>query len=137
LGLAAKNSFDTLKGGRMTDFLLVILTAIIATFTVLVWQVYRQIGWFTGAMASNYETLVRIEAKRCNIPVVWWDPTAPGVEGDIWPDRGEEHSKSAELERIYLGFPKEKRARQPTCWTSVQSMWRSTMACACSIARMK
>jgi hypothetical protein len=94
----------------MTDVLLILLTAIIAFFTYLVWLVYDRIAWLTGSMESYSATILRIEAARGisgrPIEVVWWDPTI-----EPFPFSGQ-HDKSDVLSRIYLGVPLRYRRQQ-------------------------
>jgi hypothetical protein len=98
----------------MTDVLLVLLTAVIAVFTYLVWLVYDRIGWLTGSMESYAAWMLRIEAARGvsgpPIEVVWWDPTI-----EPFPFSGA-HGQPADVNRIYLAVPLRYR-RQPRTLT--------------------
>jgi len=91
----------------MSNILLVVLTAVIAFFTYLVWLVYHRIAWLTGAMESHSALMVRIEAGRAPhgkpIEVIWWDPTI-----EPFPFSGA-HGQVATLERIYVGIPPQYR----------------------------
>jgi hypothetical protein len=94
----------------MTDVLLIILTAVIAFFTYLVWLVYDRIAWLTGSMESHSALMVRLEAARAAsgqaIEVIWWDPTI-----EPFPFTGA-HGQLAKLERIYIGIPPKHRKVQ-------------------------
>ena len=46
--------------GCVTDWIMAVLTLIIAFFTFLVWKVYDRIAWLTGAMGSHSEIMLRI-----------------------------------------------------------------------------
>ena len=99
----------------MTNFLMVLLTAVIALFTFLVWKVYERIAWLTGAMETHSDLMLRIEAKRgindSPIKVVWWDPTIEKPPGK------REHGKEVELNTIYCYLPPRERRVQPS-WCS-------------------
>ena len=98
----------------MTNVLLVILTAVIALFTYLVWLVYDRIAWLTGSMESYSAVLLRLEAARginnTPVEVIWWDPTL-----ERFPFTGA-HGSPASLDRIYLAVPLRYRRRQRTLW---------------------
>src|SRR5262245_21634256 len=89
------------------EVLMVILTAIIALLTYLVWKVYERIAWLTGAMETHSDLMLRIEALRGvnNKPIelIWWDPTiaAPPVQM--------EHGKPVEMNRIHIYLPLKLR----------------------------
>ncbi|MGE0383434.1 MAG: hypothetical protein AB7Q97_01810 [Gammaproteobacteria bacterium] len=99
----------------MTDCIMILLTAIIAFFTFLVWKVYERIAWLTGAMESHSDIMLRIEAKRGineePIRLVWWDPTIESL-----PTK-QEHGSEIELKTIYCYLPPRLRHVQPT-WKS-------------------
>lgn len=44
------SSLEVWKGPVVTNVIMILLTAIIALFTYLVWKVYERIAWLTGAM---------------------------------------------------------------------------------------
>jgi hypothetical protein len=71
------------RSPMITDWLLVILTLVIAALTYLVWKVYERIAWLTGSMESHSDLMLRIEALRGievkPIELVWWDPTIEDV----------------------------------------------------------
>jgi hypothetical protein len=91
----------------MADFFLVLLTAIIAFFTYLVWVLYDRIAWLTGAMESHSAILLRLEAARGvnteAVEVVWWDPTIERMPSTAV------HGEPAKLERIYMAIPMRMR----------------------------
>ncbi|HLC42317.1 MAG TPA: hypothetical protein VJO34_11955 [Methylomirabilota bacterium] len=96
----------------MTDVLLVVLTAVVAFFTYLVWLVYDRIAWLTGSMETYSALILRIEAARgvsgTPIEVIWWDPTI-----EPFPFTGA-HGQPADLNRIYMGVPLRQRRQQRT-----------------------
>jgi len=96
----------------MTDVLFVVLTAVIAFFTYLVWLVYDRIAWLTGSMETYSAVMLRIEAARgvsgTPIEVFWWDPTI-----EPFPFTGA-HGQPADLKRIYLAVPLRHRQQQRT-----------------------
>jgi hypothetical protein len=104
----------------MSEVILIVLTAIIAFFTYLVWLVYSRIAWLTGAMESHSTLLVRIEAARGiddkPIEVVWWDPTI-----EPFPFKGA-HGQVATLDRIYAGMPVKYRQIQRGIWRRLQEL---------------
>lgn len=119
---------------QVTDWLMVVLTFVIAIFTILVWRVYQRIAFFTGAMESHSTMMLRIEARKHNIPIVWWDPTLQGPSVKSWPPFTGEHGKEAVLNEIYIGIPVENRKYPPTCCSSFRAMLRGFWKCAISIA---
>ena len=85
------------------DTLNTISTFVIAFFAILVWIVYKKISDITGAQETHSEMMLKIEAKRCRIPAVWWDPTIAA------PPVGWKHDKEINLEKVYIYIPKELR----------------------------
>ena len=105
----------------MTNWLLVILTLVIALFTYLVWKTYERIAWLTGAMESHSELMLRIEAKRgikdTPIKLVAWDPT---IER---PPIKREHGQEIEVDTIYFYLPPDQRRAKAKWWKrAVQSL---------------
>jgi len=100
----------------MADWIMIILTLVIAFFTFLVWKVYERIAWLTGAMESHSDIMLRVEAKRGikdgkEIKLIWWDPT---IEK---PPIKREHGQEIELDTIYVYLPPEERKEKIT-WQS-------------------
>ena len=50
-------------------------TIVIAVFAFLTWKAYKRIEWFTGAYESHSAMSLRLQAKKENIKMLWWDPT--------------------------------------------------------------
>jgi hypothetical protein len=96
----------------ITDWILVIFTAVIAFFTYLVWKVYERIAWLTGAMETHSDLMLRIEASRGingrPIRLVWWDPTI------VEPPINREHGQEVNLETIYCYLPPKLRKNKPS-----------------------
>ena len=86
------------------------LTLVIAIFTVLVFLVYERMEWLTGAMESHSALMLRIEAQKEAIPVIWWDPS----EGN--PPLECNHNDPAELNCIYVYVPPKHRRIKPKLW---------------------
>lgn len=105
----------------MTDWIIIVLTLVIAFFTYLVWKVYERIAWLTGAMESHSDIMLRIEAKRGvngqPIKLVAWDPTieAPPVK--------REHGEEINLNTIYVYLPLNQRKNKPTWWKRVSELF--------------
>jgi hypothetical protein len=106
----------------MTNWIMVILTLAIVVFTCLVWKVYERIAWFTGAMESHSNLMLRIEAKRGingkPIKLVWWDPTI------AQPPIRQEHEQEIDIDTIYIYLPPGLRQRQPSAWERVKQTFR-------------
>jgi hypothetical protein len=98
---------------------MVALTLVIALFTYLVWRVYERIAWFTGAMESQSDIMMRIEARRGvksrPIELVWWDPT---IEA---PPIAREHGARVDLRRIYVYLPPSMRKNNPSFWRRLRA----------------
>jgi len=109
----------------ITDWLLVLLTLVIAIFTYLVWKVYERIAWLTGAMESPSALMLRIEAQRGirdePIDLVWWDPTIAK------PPSQAEHGKPAELNRILVFIPPEHRQNKPSTRHRLRDLFRKVV----------
>ena len=106
----------------ITDWIIAVLTLIIALFTYLVWRVYERIAWLTGAMESHSNLMLRIEALRGingkPLELIWWDPTIgpiPSVK---------EHGKPVDVTRIYIYLPPALRSRQPTWQERICALFR-------------
>jgi hypothetical protein len=63
----------------------------------------EQLAFFTGAMESHSTLMLRLEAKKQGVPVVWWDPTQARTPGNP------RHEQAAELDTIYIYLPTELR----------------------------
>ncbi len=57
------------------DLIELAATVAIAFFALASWRVSRQLAWFTGAIETQSDLLMKMEAKRQKIPMVWWDPS--------------------------------------------------------------
>lgn len=106
----------------MTDWIMVILTLVIAFFTFLVWKVYDRMAWLTGAMESHSDIMLRIEAKRGikegeAIKLLWWDPT---IED---PPVKREHGKEVDLNTIYVYLPLHHRKKKTTWLDRVKRLF--------------
>jgi hypothetical protein len=63
----------------------------------------EQIANFTGAMESHSTLMLRLEARKYGLPVVWWDPTQARTPGNP------RHEQPADLSTIYIYLPTELR----------------------------
>ena len=101
---------------------MILLTALIASFTFLVWKVYERIAWMTGAMESHAELMLRIEAKRGiagePIKVLWWDPTLES------PPIKREHGQEANLDAIYCFVPLPERRVHETWQAKLRELFK-------------
>lgn len=106
----------------MANWMLVLLTLVIAFLTFLVWKVYERIAWLTGAMETHSEIMLQIEAKRGingqPISLVAWDPT---IEP---PPIKREHAKVIDLSTIYVYLPLQQRKNKPTLCNRVKELLR-------------
>lgn len=107
----------------LTDWIIALLTLVIAVLTYLVWKVYERIASLTGAMESHSEILLRIEAIRgapegTPIELVWWDPS---IED---PPVVREHGKLIELHRIYIFLPPNLRRNKPSLGRRLVNLFR-------------
>jgi hypothetical protein len=99
----------------ITDWIIAVLTFVIAVFTFRVWRVYWRIAWLTGSMETHSNLMLRLQALKGGadgkpIELVWWDPTiedAPGVR---------EHGKPVDMKRIHIYLPPELRRNKPPLW---------------------
>jgi hypothetical protein len=66
----------------------------------------KSIDFWLGAIASNLQVLVRLEAKKQGIEVLWHDPSV-----EPWP-QNPEHGKPAIITKLYAGIPREMRAKK-------------------------
>jgi len=76
-----------------------ISTVVIAVFSWLVWRVYAKIAWFTGAMETHSEIMMRLAAKEKGVEMVWWDPTIGKIPVT------KEHNQPVNTDKIYLYLP--------------------------------
>lgn len=102
----------------MTDWILIMLTLVIATFTGLVFLVYERIEWLTGAMETHSGLQMRIEAKGAKIELIWWDPSI-----EPFPTSAE-HGEPVNLNKIYCGLPPRLRKYRPTFRDRFRSIWK-------------
>lgn len=106
----------------MTNWIMIILTLVIAFFTYLVWKVYERIAWLTGAMESHSDIMLRIEAKRGingqPIKLVAWDPTIQASPAK------REHGQEFELDTLYVYLPLNERKIKLPWWKNVQELLR-------------
>jgi len=106
----------------MATLIMILLTAIIAAFTFLVWKVYERIASLTGAMESHSDLMLRIEAKRgingAPIRLVWWDPTLES------PPVKREHGQEIDLDTIYCYLPPSERRLQEPWQTKVKELFK-------------
>ncbi|TAK05823.1 hypothetical protein EPO44_06225 [bacterium] len=105
----------------MAEWIIVILTLVIAFFTFLVWKVYERIAWLTGAMETHSDLMLRIEARRGingePIKLVWWDPTIEKI-----PTR-KQHGEEVDLSTIYIYLPMEMRQNKPGYRDKLKSLF--------------
>ena len=98
--------------GTLPDWIMIILTLVIAIFTFLVWKVYDRIAWLMGSMETHSDLILRIEAKRgindAPIKLLWWDPTIEAI-----PTK-KQHGEEIDLSTIYIYLPPEMRRHKPT-----------------------
>lgn len=101
--------------------MLVILTLVIALFTVLVFLVYERIEWLTGAMETHSDLMLKIEARRGiqgqSIELIWWDPTIEAIPTSA------AHGEPVKLERIYCAVPPRLRQVRPTWKARFSRLW--------------
>jgi hypothetical protein len=109
-------------GLPLTDWLMVVISALLLLLALFAWRINARIAWLTGAMESHSAVMIRIEAKRGinNQPVktIWWDPT----QADF-PFSGV-HGKTDDLTKIYLGIPPKYRTYSKSRWPRL-SRWFS------------
>jgi hypothetical protein len=86
------------------SFIELLLTGAIVFFGWASWRTASRLAWFTGAMESHSEIMLRLEARRQKIPTVWWDPT---VEAP--PFHGVAHGKKCQIAQIRIFLPEHLR----------------------------
>ena len=103
----------------LADWLMVIITILVAFISLMAWHVSKLIAWLTGAIESHSSIMLRLEAKRGvgeePIKVVWWDPT---IET---PPINRKHGDEADINCIYSYVPPKERKCPPNwlvCWLS-------------------
>ncbi len=94
----------------LVDWVMVVITVLIAFVSLMAWRVSKLVAWLTGAIESHSSLMLRLEARR-GVPgepvkVVWWDPTL----GD--PPLERKHGEEAELHCIYTCLPPRQRQRR-------------------------
>lgn len=106
------------------DILIVIFTGVVAFATVALFVATRRLvviteqtqqemkalqersNWLMGAMESHSTMMMRLEAKKQGIPVIWWDPTDNETGEQYWPVYdAAKHGEEAIIEKIYTGIP--------------------------------
>jgi len=91
-----------------------VFSGLLVLITFLIYKLNERLTWFTGAMESHSDLMLRIEAYRGingkRIDLVWWDPSlgAPPIK--------REHGQPVQLERIYCFLPERERQFRPTWW---------------------
>jgi hypothetical protein len=81
-----------------------------ALFAYLLWRSSRSIEWFTGAMESHSDLMLRMEVRAKGVKMVWWDKTIKPI-----PFSGK-HSEEVTIEEIYISLPPRLRREQPSAW---------------------
>ena len=66
--------------------------------------------WFTGSMESYSRLMLRLEAKRQGVRLIWWDPSEKG-----WPKTGPDGA-DATPEVIRIGMHPTDRDVIPPAW---------------------
>jgi hypothetical protein len=103
----------------VANWIMAVLTLVIAFFTFLVWKVYERIAWLTGAIESHSDIMLRIEAKRGissqPIKLIAWDPT---IEA---PPINRQHGDEIDITTIYVNLPLSQRKNKPTWWKRVRA----------------
>ena len=96
------------------DWANVIFAGSVAFSGWMVWRATQEIAkynerltWFTGAMESHSKIMMRLEANRQKIPVVWWDPDIEGVP--TTPSK--KHKAPAEISTVYQFLPPNLRKK--------------------------
>ena len=85
-----------------------IFTAIIAICTIMVWRITSGMEWYASAVESHSNLMLRLEAEKREVELLWWDPTI-----EPFPFSGR-HKEKAELTRIHVGFPPQHRKNRPS-----------------------
>ncbi|MGW8246774.1 MAG: hypothetical protein ACWGOV_01580 [Acidiferrobacterales bacterium] len=101
------SKFDT------KDTLNILLTGALAYFAFQTFLINKRLAWFTGAMESHSELMMRIEAARGingkPIPVIWWNPEPSEEEAFHTPH---EHKEEAKITEIKLKVPISQRKQR-------------------------
>ncbi|MHB1187071.1 hypothetical protein [Thiobacillus sp.] len=106
---------------KLTDWLMVGVSAALLWLSVLVWRINKQIAWFTGAMESHSQSMLMLEAgKKDQITLKWWDPYFNGPKKE-WPTKAQ-HNQQIELNEIYVGVPVNRRKKHP-CRAKLKEWW--------------
>lgn len=95
----------------LANWLMIIITLLVAFISLMAWRTSQLIAWITGAMESHSSIMLRLEAKRGvgeqPIKVIWWDPT---IEA---PPISRKHGEEADIKCIYSYVPlKERKSRR-------------------------
>lgn len=112
------------SGPKLTDWLMVIVSFALLLLSFLAWQLNKQIAWFTGAMESHSDLMLRIEALRGiehgqPIELIWWDPN---IEE---PPIDRKHGNPVDMKRIYLYLPLKYRRNKPSLMTKLCQLFSS------------
>jgi len=67
-------------------------------------ELQRQFVWLVGAVESQSDLSIKLQAKQQGIPVIWWDPTV-----QEWPKKPK-HGDLRRVEVILNYLPKELRS---------------------------
>ncbi|MBN1625816.1 MAG: hypothetical protein JW944_04765 [Deltaproteobacteria bacterium] len=106
----------------MDNWFMVVLTLVIAILSYLIWKVYYQIEWLTGAMESHSEIMLRIEAKRgingLPLKLIAWDPT---IEP---PPVKREHGQEIDFDTIYVYLPLSQRKNKPSWGKRIKELFQ-------------
>ncbi len=107
----------------MAEWIMVVLTLVIAMFAFLVWKTYYRIEWFTGSMETHSDLMLQIEARRGingkPIKLVYWDPTI------VKFPKKKQHGHVVDLSVIYIGLPLGMRQKKPTTWQNVKDRFEA------------
>jgi hypothetical protein len=87
----------------ISSIIMALCTVAVAVYAYRSWKVSKGIETYTSMAETHSEMLLKLEAKRNGIPIVWWDPT---IEA---PPVGWKHGKEIELEQIRFYIPKKLR----------------------------
>lgn len=77
-----------------------VLALAIVYFAWASWRISSRLTWLTGAMETHSDIMMRLEARKQKIPMVWWDPTA-----EVFPYEGVAHGKECRISKITVGLP--------------------------------
>jgi len=67
----------------------------------------ERLTWFTGAMESHSEIMMRLTAQRDGVPVVYWDPNEEAVPTEPL----KKHKASADIKTVYQYLPTHLRKK--------------------------